>query len=66
MPKLKTNKSVAKRFRLTGSGKVTRAAANRRHILTKKSADRKRRLRTDMCVVSGEDAKRIKRMAPYL
>lgn len=44
MPKLKTSKSAAKRVRLTGSGKIKRAKANKSHILTKKSAKRKRRL----------------------
>lgn len=66
MPKMKTNKSVAKRFRRTGSGKITHARANRRHILTKKSPDRKRRLRRDPAIVAGADARRIRRMAPYL
>ncbi len=66
MPKMKTNKSVAKRFRRTGSGKITHGRANRRHILTKKATDRKRRLRRDPAIVGGGDAKRIRRMAPYL
>ena len=66
MPKMKTNKSVAKRFRRTGSGKIVHAAAYRRHILTKKSPDQKRRLRTDFSAVSGNDAKRLARMAPYM
>jgi len=44
MPKLKTSKSAAKRVRLTGSGKLKRAKANESHILTKKSAKRKRNL----------------------
>ena len=66
MPKMKTNKSVAKRFRRTGSGKIVHARAYRRHILTKKSPDQKRRLRRDPAVVSGKDAKRVRRMAPYL
>jgi len=44
MPKLKTSKSAAKRVRLTGSGKLKRAKANKSHILTKKSAKRKRNL----------------------
>lgn len=66
MPKMKTNKSVAKRFRRTGSGKIAHAAAYRRHILTKKSPDQKRRLRTDASVITGSDAKRLTRMAPYL
>ncbi|MGI9348128.1 MAG: 50S ribosomal protein L35 [Gammaproteobacteria bacterium] len=66
MPKMKTNKSVAKRFRRTGSGKITHARAYRRHILTKKSPDQKRRLRRDDAVVQGGDVKRILRLAPYL
>ena len=44
MPKLKTNRSAAKRFRATGSGKIRRRKQNLRHILTKKNAKRKRRL----------------------
>lgn len=66
MPKMKTNKSVAKRFKKTGGGKITHARAYRRHILTKKAPDQKRRLRRDPAVVGGADAKRILRMAPYL
>ena len=61
MPKMKTNKSVAKRFKITGSGKVKRHRAFKSHILTKKSQKRKRRLRKpDICAPG--DAKRIKRM----
>jgi large subunit ribosomal protein L35 len=44
MPKLKTNKAAAKRFRVTGTGKVMRQKAYKSHILTKKNADRKRQL----------------------
>lgn len=66
MPKMKTNKSVSKRFRRTGTGKIVRARAYCRHILTKKSSDQKRRLRREEAIVSGADAKRIARMAPYL
>ncbi len=66
MPKMKTNKSVAKRFKVTGSGKVTHGRAYRRHILTKKSPDQKRRLRCDKGMVSGADAKRLLQMAPNL
>ena len=44
MPKLKTNRSAAKRFKATGSGKIRRRKQNLRHILTKKNAKRKRRL----------------------
>ncbi len=45
MPKMKTNRAAAKRFKKTGSGRIKRAAANHNHILTKKSKVRKRRLR---------------------
>jgi large subunit ribosomal protein L35 len=44
MPKMKTNRAAAKRFRTTGSGKIKRGQANKRHILTKMSSKRKRRL----------------------
>lgn len=44
MPKMKTNSSAKKRFRFTGTGKIKRKHAYKRHILTKKSTDRKRRL----------------------
>jgi len=45
MPKIKTHKSAAKRYKLTGSGKVRYKKQGLRHILTKKNAKRKRRLR---------------------
>ncbi|HAF07693.1 MAG: 50S ribosomal protein L35 [candidate division TA06 bacterium 32_111] len=45
MPKLKTKKMVAKRFKLTKNGKIKRSKANKSHILTKKTSKRKRRLR---------------------
>ena len=45
MPKMKTNKGAAKRFKVNGSGKMKHRAANRNHILTKKSKGRKRNLR---------------------
>lgn len=61
MPKMKTNKSAAKRFKITGSGRVRRQQANKRHILTKKTAKRKRHL-TQPDLVSAADEKRIKRM----
>jgi large subunit ribosomal protein L35 len=44
MPKMKTNKSVASRFKSTGTGKLLRGSPGRRHKLTKKSSERKRRL----------------------
>jgi large subunit ribosomal protein L35 len=61
MPKMKTNKAVAKRFKLTGKGKVKRGHAFMSHILTKKSAKRKRNLRKSGLAAKG-DAKRMKRM----
>lgn len=44
MPKMKTNKSVASRFKVTGTGKLKRMKPGKRHILTKKTSKRKRRL----------------------
>ena len=64
MPKMKTNKSVAKRFRLTGTGKVRRTRAGKGHILTKKSRKRKRKLKQQGLVFSTE-AKTIRRLLPY-
>lgn len=64
MPKLKTNRGAAKRLRFTGSGKIRRSKANKRHILTKKSPKRKRNLRHNG-TVSAVDEKRVKRMMPY-
>jgi large subunit ribosomal protein L35 len=64
MPKLKTNKGVAKRFKITGTGKVKRRKAGMRHILTSKSSGSKRTLRKPACVAkTDEDA--IKKMLPY-
>jgi large subunit ribosomal protein L35 len=48
VPKQKTHKGAAKRFKVTGTGKVTRNQSGKRHILTKKSTTRKRRLRHDV------------------
>lgn len=64
MPKIKTNKSAAKRFKVTGSGKLRRRKAYHRHILTKKSPKRKRNLRQDAAVDSANE-KAIKRLMPY-
>lgn len=61
MPKMKTNKSVAKRFKVTGKGKVRRGQAFMSHILTKKTQKRKRHLRKPAMCAPG-DAKRVKRM----
>ena len=61
MPKQKTNRSAAKRFRRTGSGKIRRQRAYHSHILTKKSAKRKRRLRKGTLVAKA-DHKRVRRL----
>jgi large subunit ribosomal protein L35 len=64
MPKLKTHKGAAKRFKITGTGKVMRHHAFARHILTKKSAGKKRHL-GKAAVVSDADTPSVKRMLPY-
>ncbi|MFP5264960.1 MAG: 50S ribosomal protein L35 [Blastocatellia bacterium] len=64
MPKLKTHKGAAKRFRLTATGKVKRGHSHARHILTSKSTKRKRYLDIDV-MVSEADEKPTKRMLPY-
>jgi large subunit ribosomal protein L35 len=64
MPKMKTNRSAAKRFRRTASGKLKRSKAYHSHILTKKSPKRKRNLRKSG-LVKNADMKRIRRMLPY-
>jgi len=61
MPKKKTNRSAAKRFSRTGSGKYKRNKAYHSHILTKKSPKRKRNLRKST-LVSKADAKRVRRL----
>jgi large subunit ribosomal protein L35 len=61
MPKMKTNRAAAKRFRTTGTGRLRRNKAYKSHILTKKNTKRKRGLRkaTD---VDASDARRVRRM----
>ncbi len=61
MPKMKTNRGAAKRFKRKGNGMIKRRRANRNHILTKKATKRKRRLR-DMVSVSSHDANAVDRM----
>lgn len=61
MPKMKRNSSAKKRFQLTGSGKIKRKHAYKRHILTKKSTKRKRALGHD-AIVSPGDEKNVKLM----
>lgn len=65
MPKIKTRRSAAKRFEVTGSGKVKRAKAFKSHILEKKSPKRKRNLRK-AAMAAKSDMKRIAKMLPYV
>ena len=65
MPKVKTNRGAAKRFKETGSGKIKSSKAYTIHILTKKSTKRKRNLRKSG-LIAESDAKAVKRMLPYL
>ncbi len=60
MPKMKTHRGAAKRFKQTGSGKITRRKAGMNHILEKKSPDRKRRL-NHTTELSGGDLAHVKR-----
>jgi large subunit ribosomal protein L35 len=64
MPKLKTKKAAAKRFRVLGGGAVKRAQANLRHILTKKSTKRKRGLR-GMVMLDRSNLDGVRAMLPY-
>lgn len=61
MPKMKTNRSAAKRFKVTGTGLLVRHSSHRSHILTKKSSKRKRRLRK-ASLVHKSDAKRMRKL----
>ena len=65
MPKMKTHRGAAKRFKKTGTGKIVRSHANKRHILTKKSSKRKRRL-SKSAVVSSSDKSRLEQMLTNL
>jgi len=64
MPKLKTHRGAAKRFKSTASGKFKRSKAYKSHILTKKSTKRKRQLDTPP-LADESDQKRLERMLPY-
>ncbi|RJX28518.1 MAG: 50S ribosomal protein L35 [Desulfarculus sp.] len=65
MPKIKTNRAAAKRFRKTGTGRIKRNKANASHIMTKKTTKRKRGLRQgDM--VDSANLKKVKRLLPNL
>ena len=65
MPKMKTHRGAAKRFKKSGTGKIVRHHAYTSHILGKKSPKRKRNLGKSAVVTPG-DAKRIERLIPYL
>ncbi|MDL2260105.1 50S ribosomal protein L35 [Deltaproteobacteria bacterium OttesenSCG-928-K17] len=65
MPKMKSNRAAAKRFKVTASGKVKRSKAYARHILTTKTTKQKRGLRGG-ALVDGANVGAIKRMLPYL
>jgi large subunit ribosomal protein L35 len=64
MPKLKTHKGAAKRFRMTATGKIKRGHSHARHILTSKTTKRKRQLDVDT-LVSDSDQERVEAMLPY-
>ena len=64
MPKLKTNRGAAKRFRKIGSGGFKRGQSHLRHILTKKSSKRKRQLGAP-CEVHEADVAAVRRMLPF-
>jgi large subunit ribosomal protein L35 len=64
MPKIKTHRGAAKRFSLTGSGRVKRSKAYASHILTSKTTKRKRNLRKS-AILDQSDERAIKRLIPY-
>ena len=64
MPKIKTHRGAAKRFNKTGNGKVIRAKAFKQHILTSKTAKRRRALR-GTALASAADTPRLEKMIPY-
>ena len=64
MPKIKTNRAAAKRFKVTGTGKLRRSKAYKSHLLSKKSAKRKRNLRSPGYVDS-TNVRGVRRLLPY-
>ncbi len=67
MPKLKTRRAAAKRFRATGSGlKIVRRKANKNHLLQHKSAERKRRRLSNLSLVDKRDEENVRLMLPYI
>lgn len=65
MPKIKTNRGAAKRFRKTGTGKIRRNKAFTSHILTKKTTKCKRNLRRASCIHKA-DERNVSQLIPYL
>ncbi|MBE9213503.1 MAG: 50S ribosomal protein L35 [Richelia sp. RM2_1_2] len=65
MPKLKSRKAAAKRFRATGTGKIVRRKAFKNHILEKKTTAKKRNL-SKAVIVNDRDADNVRGMLPYL
>ena len=65
MPKIKTNRAAAKRFKVTGTGKLKRSKAYKRHILTKKTRKNKRNLRK-AAIVDMTNVKAMKKILPYM
>jgi len=65
MPKLKTRKAAAKRFRATGSGKILRRKAFKSHLLEHKTTERKSRL-SGLVLVNERDEEAVRKMLPYL
>ncbi|HAQ51456.1 MAG TPA: 50S ribosomal protein L35 [Lachnospiraceae bacterium] len=65
MPKIKTNRAAAKRFKKTGTGKLKRNKAYKSHILTKKTTKRKRNLRQS-AITDSTNEKNMKKVLPYL
>ena len=65
MPKIKTHRGAAKRFKMTASGKIKRRKGYKSHLLTSKPAKRTRNLRTAV-IVSASDHKNMKSLMPYL
>ena len=64
MPKIRTNRAAAKRFRFTGTGKVRRNKAYKSHILTKKARVRKRNLRKST-IIDSTNEKQVRQLMPY-
>lgn len=65
MPKIKTSRAAAKRFKTTGTGKIVRNKAYKSHILTKKTQKRKRNLRK-AAITDATNVKAIKKILPYI